>query len=163
MVKLGERLLIRYGVYRVKVERMPNKDPEKLKEYHKKYYQEHKKEHDKTMRKWIINHPNFHKEYEKDNLKNAKDFLFLKLGRKCVICGKSNHRIVFHEIHGKPHKTLTYNQTKKLWENFLPLCYNCHQALHLYMLYKEKFEKLSMAIIGKLLLVGKNSIGSDLK
>ena len=65
--------------------------------------------HYESNKRWRLNNPN----YSRNLIKKAKNFLFSKLGHKCVICGKSNHQIVFHEIHGKPHKTLTYNQAVK--------------------------------------------------
>jgi endogenous inhibitor of DNA gyrase (YacG/DUF329 family) len=88
-------------------------------------------------------------EATRKNIRKAKDFLFSKLGHKCVICGKSNHRILFHEIHGKPHKTLTYNQAVERWQDFVSICDNCHHALHRYIRYKEKMDKLSMEFFSK--------------
>ena len=95
--------------------------------------------HYEANKRWRLRNPDWYR----NNLKKAKDFLFSKLGHKCVICGKSNHQIVFHEIHGKPHKTLTYNQAVEHWQDFIPLCRNCHHALHRYIRYKEKIDELS--------------------
>jgi len=80
--------------------------------------------------------------YYKAMYRKTKKFLISKLGNKCVICGNSKPRMVFHEIHGKPHKTLTFNQVIKLWKNFVPLCSHCHNALHRYTKYKEKMREL---------------------
>ena len=49
------------------------------------------------------------------------------VGFKCVIC-ESEINLLFHEIHGKPHKPRKY--ILEHYQDFIPLCRNCHQCLH---------------------------------
>lgn len=53
------------------------------------------------------------------------DKLYPKLsrGRKCYFCGKPSENI--HHIIPRSNTLLRYDL-----ENLLPVCYNCHQALH---------------------------------
>ena len=71
------------------------------------------------------------------------------LGKKCVICNSDKKKILYHEIHGKPHHSHYITYILKHIEDFVAICYNCHKTLHHYMKYKEKFDKyLSLLING---------------
>lgn len=86
-----------------------------------------------------------HRAYIKKQYNEMRAELFLTIGKQCVFC-KHSGRIYFHEIHGKPHLAnmngLTY--MRKHADDFVPLCYNCHKAVHwcmkfLQMEWKEIF------------------------
>lgn len=62
--------------------------------------------------------------------KKNKKLLEEKLGTECRICHNHPKRIVYHEIHGKAHDRKSYSYQLKHLENFIPLCYKCHQILH---------------------------------
>lgn len=70
--------------------------------------------------------------------------LYQILGNKCIICGVTSNKpkgIIFHEIHGKPHKDNPYYILNHI-EDFVPLCKNCHSTYHRFIRYMDRFIKL---------------------
>jgi len=51
-----------------------------------------------------------------------------KIGNKCLFCGFKG-KILFHEIHGRKHNLSAYYILEHI-ENFIPLCFPCHNSLH---------------------------------
>jgi hypothetical protein len=100
---------------------------------------ESRKKMNKATKNWKLNHPNAQKIYRTKNRKltNAYAEKYYKedsekikeiLGSLCILCGSSK-RVCLHEIHGKRHITLKYYILQHI-EDFIPLCFNCHNSLH---------------------------------
>jgi hypothetical protein len=138
---------------------MPYRDYQKHLEYMRNYYHTHKEERAKydkiyrqqhldDIRKQQRGYDKTHRKerniYNRKWRKEVKDFLIEKHGKICVVCGKEpkGSYLVFHEKNFKSHDHITPNQIKKIWQNFVPLCRNCHRTLHHFRLHKENFEKL---------------------
>lgn len=110
----------------------------------KNYYQTHKEERKLYDQNYVKTHREERKLYNRRWRKEVKDFLIQKHGKICIVCGKEpkGSYLVFHEKNFKPHDHITPNQIKNIWQNFVPLCRNCHRTLHHFKLYRENFEKL---------------------
>lgn len=135
---------------------------ERTRKYQREYYQKHKKrlntwhrEYYKKNREQILAQQKEYlrqpkikerrKMYQRKIRKFVKDFLIQKLGEICIVCNtmpKSNY-LVFHDKTLKPHEHLTPNQIKQRWQDFVPMCRNCHRTLHHFIKYKDKFEKIN--------------------
>jgi hypothetical protein len=64
-----------------------------------------------------------------------------KLGKVCKVCG-SKENIIYHEIHGLPHRV---NDVLKRPEDFIALCCGCH--LHITKLYYKADPELAIKLI----------------
>ena len=71
---------------------------------------------------------NRHREYREGYVKRQKRIIRGKIGSTCVLCGSKEH-IHYHEIHFKKH-TYTYHYIATHTEDFIPMCFNCHNVLH---------------------------------
>lgn len=76
-----------------------------------------------------------------------------ELGDKCIICG-STKKIKFHEIYGKDHdKYEAWGYVLKHLKDFVPMCRDCHRALH-HLAKKRKMDMEEflrlLALLGKL-------------
>ena len=76
--------------------------------------------------------------------KNRERLLSL-IGDKCLICNSTEH-LIFHEIHGTPHKNTEPTFYLKNPQNFVTLCYFHHRLVHALMDLnpdaREKIDKL---------------------
>jgi len=120
------------------------KHKEERQKYNETYRQEHLEEIKKQQGKYVKEHRKERNLYNQKWRKEVKDFLIQKHGKICIVCGKEpkGNYLVFHEKNFKPHDHITLNQIKKVWQNFIPLCRNCHRTLHHFKNHKENFEKL---------------------
>jgi len=86
----------------------------------------------------------YNQKKHKEARQKTRKFLFSKLGNQCIICGKPNTKfnIIFHEIHCKKHGFLVLKRIKTQWQNFVPMCKNCHKILHHFIKHRKKFERL---------------------
>lgn len=108
--------------------------PEQLKERRRKrsldwYYRNKQKVKDykKDYRKRKKEHLN---EYAKKLRKRKRKEIMKQIGDKCIVCG-SSQKIRFHEIHGKEHHDYSrYGYVLSHIEDFVPMCRDCHRALH---------------------------------
>jgi hypothetical protein len=79
------------------------------------------------------NHREYYIKYARKNRRRKRRKVRALLGNKCVICNTTK-KIVYHEIHGKPHpykdtaSHYHYIQTHIL--DFIPMCRKCHRNLH---------------------------------
>jgi hypothetical protein len=83
--------------------------------------------------------------HRKYRLKNRIKLLKL-IGDKCLICNSTEH-LIFHEIHGTPHKNTEPTFYLKNPQNFVTLCYFHHRLVHALMDLnpdaREKINKLT--------------------
>ena len=69
------------------------------------------------------------------------------IGSKCVLC--SSKRIIYHEIHGKPHKSSYYGYFLEHSKDFVPMCRACHIFFNI--LASTKKRKINFSQLEKLL------------
>lgn len=113
-------------------------NPDKIKAISDRYYKKNRIERIKSQ-------------YERRE--KFKKIIFSKLGKLCVICGKSEN-IHLHEIYGKDHHTKALNYVLEHIEDFTPLCDDCHHALHFILysnpdspIFKELLKELQKALM----------------
>lgn len=102
---------------------------------------------DKNPEKYRIRAKNYYKSHQeqlKERIKSRRyalrDYCLKHIGSICVVCG-SSEKICFHEIHGKRHeKDLSY--VKNNSKDFIPLCSNHHNVLHMIQREAKNIEKI---------------------
>lgn len=95
-------------------------------ETQRNYYREHKEERINYSRK----HSRIKAREMRERIRNL-------LGNQCEIC-HSKGKIIYHEIHGKPHPYggLTfYRYILANIKDFKPLCITCHRRIHEFRKY----------------------------
>lgn len=109
---------------------------EYIKKYKRKYNREHPEKVKAWQKTWNIKRQNtpkirekyirYSREWRKSQIKKLKNLI----GDKCIICDSAEN-IIFHEIHGKSHKSASQTlYVEKHWKDFIPLCFRCHRAIH---------------------------------
>lgn len=71
-------------------------------------------------------------EYQKKRDERIRKELFALIGKICILCNSNPQKIIYHEIHGKPHDTHPYYILKH-YQDFVPLCHKCHRTIHHYL------------------------------
>lgn len=106
------------------------------------YMQTHKEQMKITRRIWRRKNRNKENEYNRNFRKKRYVKARKLIGDTCIICG-SKDKIKFHEIYGKSHygyETSCYILNHK--EDFIPLCRDCHRAIHQLAGKQIKLKKL---------------------
>lgn len=121
-----------------------SKHREETNQKSREYYATHKEERKIYDQNYVRGHREERKLYNQKIRKEVKDFLIQKYGKICIVCGEEpkGSYLIFHEKNFKSHEHLTPNQVKTLWQNFVPLCRNCHRTLHRFKRFLEKFKQL---------------------
>jgi len=100
---------------------------EKIQKWHRETYRKYKKKYNKR---------------NKRNREILKEKALKFIGSICIICGSTERRLIFHEIHGKKH-ILSMKYYSEHAKDFVPICQRHHQFVHdLASLPKEKIEKI---------------------
>lgn len=90
------------------------------------YHRKGKEHHRQNQRRWR---------------KRLRKKIISILGDKCSICGRTPKRIIFHEVHFKPHNSSYYYILKHI-EDFKTLCNFCHVTLHWYKNHKKEIDSI---------------------
>jgi len=135
--------------------------PEQYKKQRQKYYEEHKEEILENHKLWMKKNREYYNESQREWRKNNKDKIDLyyqnrrntqrkllldSIGNKCVICGfeesEGKGKLHFHEKYGKEHPYNKGIYILKHKEDFVPLCYRCHNFIHILIRNNGNINKL---------------------
>lgn len=119
------------------------KNLRRMKKYRNRNHEERKRKRRMNYATNVEKYRKYQREWSKKRRKEVEKII----GTQCLICG-STKKVCFHEIHGKPHPHARYRYVLNHPEDFVPLCFDCHEALHRYVKIKnkKKFEELAKTV-----------------
>ena len=107
---------------------MPYKNKKDEKQRNERYYRENKEKHKVRNRDYYRHHKKESRERGRRNYWKAKAKVIKLLGSCCVLCA-SEENVLYHEIYGRDHYKSPWYILKHI-EDFIPICVNCHNAIH---------------------------------
>ena len=94
---------------------------------------------------WRHNYDQTRKEKAKLERRKLREKALQLIGEKCVICG--NPKVVFHEIHGKPHENRKASFYIQNYKDFVSLCLIHHRLIHEFIKMDERQKELFFSLI----------------
>lgn len=125
------------------------RNPEKEKERWHKYYLEHKQQVIERTKKWAEDNREKRREISREMRgRRYKEFLKLKEGLSCIICGESDPPCLdFHHLDSSQKEyqisdlVMSKEKMREELKKCVPVCANCHRKIHYYG--ADKFPKLN--------------------
>jgi predicted HNH restriction endonuclease len=109
------------------------KNPEKVQEQKKRWFSRHRKEVLKKLH-----------EYDREQRRKVKEVF----GQACCLCKEIPKKIKLHEKSGNTHSS-GRGYILKHAEDFVPLCFPCHQMVHGLMRFGFRWEDIYLLLVGE--------------
>lgn len=128
------------------------RDPEKERERGHQYYLEHKEQVIARTKKWAENNKEKRRKIVKEmRERRYKEFLKLKEGLSCIICGESDPACLdFHHLDESQKEyqisdlVMSREKMKEELKKCISVCANCHRKIHYYG--ADKFPQVQEAL-----------------